>query len=663
PPADSLLRLLRKRFKHKNFRASQLEAITATLGGKDVFVRSETGAGKSLDYQLPAVKLAEAGKGPTVVISPTKALIEDQASELDALGILNFILSRGVSRAASYRNEVIIFLTPEKLIENETTQYFLKKVGVARFVIDEAHYGLHCHEGFRPAFKRLSFLREHFPSTPIMAMSASISERDCSELIAKWGLRDPVMIRPQTFNRSNISYEFELMDGKASRLERTLKFVEEYEGAGIIYAATPALCKEIAETLMRPPRHGKVGVHHSELKPEERKKLMDKWNTGGYDIVVATPSSFGLGINRLDVRWVLHYSPPQSLAHYYQESGRCGRAGQPAVSFILYSHDEANLVHKIISHPKYPRATEDFRELKRLFLDQKHCVRTTILAEFGETFDPGRCLDCYSCVRVARKETDTTSIAKDAIRLVAAAGQDKRITVSQAIHCLRGTLYDLGPDKRLDLQNLPTSTQGPRLAKQDLEMLFAKLILDDYLIERKAETHWAYLYLDVGLRGEALLMGEGFSYFMELRSPLGKERAPRTGENVVAKHTHSALFKRCFDKLKELPSKGIDDLVLRRIARSLPLDGDELFETKILTPNAKLEPVLSWYFKSGAQDVCLEFEKKKKKEMKREKKSTSHVPQIVYLQLSSVLKDFDYRNETYDEEQSFLNPLKSSSSL
>ncbi|KAL8287603.1 hypothetical protein RQP46_003461 [Phenoliferia psychrophenolica] len=599
PVDEPLLALLKRTFHLDKFREFQRESIEATLDGKDTFVISPTASGKSLCFQLPAVVLADAGKGvwhaegltslsftlralltppatqkgATVVLSPTKALIADQAQKLRGLGISVQVLGAGGQLDLRIKLCVVL-LTPEKFFGDEKVFRSFKKLcednQLARFAIDEAHYALSCHGDFRPVFSQLSKLRTEFPDTPIMALTASISTPDRQALMDKWRLRDPVLVAASTLNRENIEYLVQRKESKAHGLELVRDFVQDRKGqSGIIYAATKPECDKL-QKLLQSSGHS-VDVFHGgeELSDHQRTCLSAKWGAKKVDIMVAT-NSFGLGVDRQDVRYVIHYQLPQSITSYYQESSRCGRDGAPATSLVLFAEFDAKVVSGIIHRSQFPRADKDFQKLKNLLLgsllQNGPCIRALLLAEFDEAFD-AECGACEACRRPRVEETDVSSLAMEAILLVRERCEsDDPVTLAKATELLRGAEGEL------------------TYHIKDISRLLEKLLVTDYLNQAPRRGQWGVTFLlDVGAAGEALLFQDDqsdFSMSIHLEYPLKTRRKNGPVRTKQARDPGVELSRACYVELSHLAVEGIEELKLRRLSRLLPCDGDELFAKK-----------------------------------------------------------------------------------
>ncbi|KAK4700535.1 hypothetical protein P7C70_g5711, partial [Phenoliferia sp. Uapishka_3] len=632
-PSPKVLKCLRNDFKISVFWSKQLEIIDATLEGRDVFVTMPTAAGKSLPFQLPAVILAREGRGVTLVISPLKSLIADQAGRMGQLDLSVQALVGGVKLDVSEGLD-LIYTTPEKLFgEFDRFQQLYQEGKLARFVIDEAHYRLSCHGTFRkpsPAYQELSRLRQSFPSTPIAAFTASIAPRDRDNLIAEWGIK-PVIVTAGTFNRPNIDYEVTMKKGDG--IDQLKAFAKEHRGErGIVYVASAARGNKVV-TALRRASHA-VELYHggNDMTDNNRDRALREWGEGKFSVMVGT-TALGLGINIGAIRWVFHYDPPHSLADYYQESSRAGRDGSFAKSLVLFSYAGVDKVANIIHQNKTPpRVQEDFQRLI-LALVSTCCRRTLILAAFGEDFDATKCGGtCDNCRRGTLVEgSDVTLISKDVINLVdAACKRSVRVTSRQLSDQLR-SLAPRNLTAKMKWAKLTISPCENTLLYNDFDI--RSLLVDLQargLLELKCENSTGYRqhYLTTGPKAHALLLADfaSFEVRMVLKFPTKTKRKPKPQESdgqslrkkacakeVDANKVLRIISHDCHEELdKLLPDeprlRSHVSQHLPAVARRLPVDADELGDK--IFQGAKLEPFCTWFISSGAQTIVQAFAKK-----------------------------------------------------
>ncbi|KAF6265510.1 P-loop containing nucleoside triphosphate hydrolase protein [Scenedesmus sp. NREL 46B-D3] len=392
---EQLLAALRCNFNHEKFRNHQLEAIQATLSGKDSLLILSTGGGKSMTFQLPA--LAK-GNCFTVIVGPLIALARDQVDACLDLGIdarvwnsdtsedvRKQILSELVSDEPELR---LLYTTPEAL-RNPSLRGYLKEAYEAgtllSFAIDEAHCVSEWGHDFRPAYLELSTLKTDFPKTPIAALTASCTSTVEASIVRQLSMQEPLLIKGG-FNRPNIQYQVEFKEllGGGSEdevVEHLVQFIQARQGqCGIIYARLRATCDWLCSALSASDID--VGVYHAGKDGQKRRQVQRDWCEGGLEIVVAT-IAFGMGIDRADVRWVVHWDVPTSLEGFYQESGRAGRDGLPSESIMYVSADDLDTITRLEKANRAGAAAE-----VTSFACQPGCRRKKILNYFGQKRGP-----------------------------------------------------------------------------------------------------------------------------------------------------------------------------------------------------------------------------------------------------------------------------------
>src|SRR6201996_2458761 len=342
PAGTDLQSLLRQYWRYESFRPQQEEIIRSILAGRDTVALLPTGGGKSLCYQLPALALP----GLCLVISPLVALMKDQTDGLRRKGITAFALNAGMNRRevvntfrlAGGSNCKLLYVSPERL----ETQLFLEhlaSLNISMIAVDEAHCVSQWGYDFRPPYLRIAALRARLPDVPVMALTASATQEVLEDIGDKLELQDAAVFR-LPFTRPNLSYSFFAVDNKIRKITEILNSVP---GSGIIYCKTRQATREISEWLMR--QGIPAAAYHAGLTREERVQRQDDWLKDRLRIIVGT-NAFGMGIDKAEVRTVIHADIPESVESYYQEAGRAGRDGQKAFGILLADGGEAARLEK-----------------------------------------------------------------------------------------------------------------------------------------------------------------------------------------------------------------------------------------------------------------------------------------------------------------------------
>jgi len=436
------LAALQHYFGYDQFRQGQAEVIEATLANRDGLVVMPTGGGKSLCYQLPALLLP----GLTVVVSPLISLMQDQVRLLEANGIaatyLNSSLSGGEvrDRYQALRSGAIklLYVAPERLL-GEGFLDFLETMEVSAIAIDEAHCVSQWGHDFRPEYRQLRQLRQRFPQVPMMALTATATERVRQDIQEQLDLREPI-IHISSFNRPNLYYEVRSKDKRS--YEALRHFVRRTPGSGIIYCLSRKRVDELAFQLQRD--NIDALPYHAGLSPATRAENQERFTRDDTRIIVAT-TAFGMGINKPDVRFVVHYDLPQNIEGYYQESGRAGRDGEPAQCLLFFGYGDIRMVEFMIGNKVDPSTGEPLeaeqkiarQQLRQIvdYAEGNDCRRTIQLGYFGEAF-PGNCENCDCCLNPIPLE-DWTVEAQKFLSCVARCEQ--RFGLVYIVNVLRGS--------------------------------------------------------------------------------------------------------------------------------------------------------------------------------------------------------------------------------
>ena len=445
-----LARSLKLHFGFDSFRPGQESVVRAALAGRDVLAIMPTGGGKSLCFQLPSVLQS----GVTLVVSPLIALMQDQVRLLQTNGIPAAFINSSLEHAevaariaGALRGEYkLIYLAPERLLQPEFMNGALARLasspGLAAFVIDEAHCVSEWGHDFRPEYRQLSMLRARHPATPVLAFTATATPRVRDDIVQQLALRDPE-IHVASFNRPNLFYAVRAKDRQT--YSALLARARARDESGIVYCQSRKRVDELTAALCA---DGVAALpYHAGLAAEERQRNQDAFTRDDARVMVAT-IAFGMGVNKPDVRWVIHYDLPRTLESYYQESGRAGRDGDPAQCVLYFGPADIRTADFLIQQKVDPVSGEPLEDEQRMarrqlrqvlnYVDSTECRRAIQLRYFGESF-PGSCGACDNCTE-PRTLTDWTTQAQQFLSCIARLAQRReRFGAAHVIDILRGS--------------------------------------------------------------------------------------------------------------------------------------------------------------------------------------------------------------------------------
>jgi len=470
------LQALHKYYGYTEFRHQQDAIIKQIMAGGDALVLMPTGGGKSLCYQLPAVLLP----GLTIVISPLIALMKDQVDSLNINGIPAAYLNS--SQTAGEQQDIIsrlksgqvklLYLAPERLFSSESRlMAFLKSLNVSLIAIDEAHCISHWGHDFRPEYLMLSSFKTEFPAVPVIALTATADQLTRQDIREKLALHNPAEF-VSSFNRPNISYR---VAPKKNNYQQLLDFLDTHkDDSGIIYCLSRASTESLASDLRAAGYN--ASAYHAGLDNDTKARNQDKFLRDEVKIMVAT-IAFGMGINKSNVRYVVHYDLPKNIEGYYQETGRAGRDGLPSEALLFFSSGDA---FKLQRFAKVDGNEEQSRiMLKKLddmvkFCQLQTCRRQYLMHYFNEPF-PDYCGSCDVCL-TEYKRFDGTVLAQKALSAVTRLNE--RFGTTYVIDLLRGSKSE---KIRGEHKQLKTYGIGADVSKADWQRYINQLVIQGYL--------------------------------------------------------------------------------------------------------------------------------------------------------------------------------------
>jgi len=568
------LELLKRYFGFTSFRPLQREIIGDTLAGRDVFALLPTGGGKSLCYQLPALLRP----GLTVVVSPLIALMKDQVDALQAAGVaatfLNSTLPQGESRqrlrALRQRQYRLLYAAPERLMLSGFLED-LQKWDVNLIAVDEAHCISEWGHDFRPEYRQLSRLRGLFPKVPMMAMTATATERVRADIIHLLPLRDP-SCHVASFNRPNLNYR---VVPKARAAAQALEFLRAHpRDSGIIYCQS----RKGTETLAAHLAGNGISArpYHAGLTPAERNVNQELFLRDEVRVMCAT-IAFGMGINKPNVRFVIHYDLPKNIEGYYQETGRAGRDGLPAECLLLFSPGDVVKQQGFIEE-KTPDEQQIAREQLRQivhYAESSACRRAELLRYFGETFSTPHCGGCDNCLS-PRATFDGTLAAQKFLSCVYRIRQQSRfgMGLNHVVEVLTGA--DTEKIRSWGHSRLSTYGIGREHTRAEWQAIGRELTRMGYL----RQTPGKYSALELADEGMAALRERKTIVLTKPMAapPSAREKIPRAGAIACDEELFERLrrLRKALADERFLPAYIVfSDVSLRQMARHYPANGGE----------------------------------------------------------------------------------------
>lgn len=572
-------------FGYDRFRGGQKQIIQAAIENRDLLVIMPTGGGKSLCFQLPALLKS----GLSIVVSPLIALMQDQVNSLQDNGIAaTFLNSTLASQETISRQQAILqgkikllYIAPERLL-NQRFSHFLHQVvtsvGVNTLAVDEAHCVSEWGHDFRPEYSQLQQLRNKYPQIPIIALTATATNRVQQDIIQQLQLRQPE-IHLASFNRPNIRYE--VRDKGHNSYYQLLKFIKQQSGSGIVYCLSR---RKVAEVALKLKNDGIAALpYHAGLSDRERSANQTYFLRDDTRVIVAT-IAFGMGINKPDVRFVIHYDLPRSLESFYQESGRAGRDGEPANSLLFFNLGDLKKIDYLIAQKPDPNEQRIAKQQLNQVVDYAEgtsCRRTIILSYFGERF-AGNCQNCDNCLNPQTTE-DWTIEAQKFLSCVARCEQ--KFGMRQIVDVLRGSRSKKVIKYGHHL--LSTYGIGKNKTADDWKMLVRALLHQGLL----AESDDGYRVLKLNKQSWEILRGQRtVTLTISKRSQSPQEQAtnPRQMEVEILYDKLKVLRKQLADLQSVPPYVIFADTTLKVMAQIQPQTKTELSKLSGINPH-KLE--------------------------------------------------------------------------
>ncbi len=588
--------VLRDIFGFHSFRANQEEIVQAIMSKQDCFVVMPTGGGKSLCYQLPAHVM----DGTCIVISPLISLMKDQVDAAIATGLRASFLNSSLS--ASMKRDVesqlangeldLIYVSPERFAMPEFIAT-LKRVQLSFVAIDEAHCISEWGHDFRPDYLNLSTIVQEFPEVSVAAFTATATHKVQDDIVSKLGLRSPYMVRA-SFNRPNLFYK---VIPKQKPSDQILRFVTAHaDEPGIIYRTTR---KSVEQTANMLTKHGiKALPYHAGLPDATRVKNQDAFNKDEVDVIVATVA-FGMGIDKSNVRYVLHGDLPKNMESYYQETGRSGRDGEPAYCLLLFGHGDIPkirfFIDDITDEDEKKHAIKCLNDMVH-YATVNACRRKQLLNYFGEQWPPigeNQCPSVVdsssSCCDICAGEVESIEATRDAqIVMSAIARTGERFGINHIVAVIAGD--DSDRIQQLGHDQIKTFGIGKDQAKSHWRLMIDNLLAQGLI----AQTTGEYPVLQLQPESHEVLFGGREIHILKTKKlPAKSRRRGKTGRRARRERTggtevgeyNEDLFDQLRDLRKELATEQavppyviFNDRTLHEMARDFPGSEDEMIQ-------------------------------------------------------------------------------------
>lgn len=548
---------LKTYFGYDSFRPLQEEIIRHILGGNDALVLMPTGGGKSICYQLPAL-LRE---GTAVVVSPLISLMKDQVEALCANGISAGALNSSndetenaaLRRACMEGKLKLLYISPEKLLAE--ANYLLRDMHISLFAIDEAHCISQWGHDFRPEYAQMGILHQQFPQVPIIALTATADKITREDIIKQLHLNHP-RIFISSFDRPNLSLTVKRGYQQKEKSKAIIDFIARHPGeSGIIYCMSRSKTESVAQMLQK--QGIRAAVYHAGLSPTRRDEAQDDFINDRVQVVCAT-IAFGMGIDKSNVRWVIHYNLPKSIESFYQEIGRAGRDGMPSDTLLFYSLSDLILLTKFATDSGQQSINIEKLQRMQQYAESDICRRRILLSYFGETatYDCGNCDVCKN----PPERFDGTIIVQKALSAIVRTEQ--QISTGVLVDILRGNMTPEVVDK--GYEQLKTFAAGREVPARDWhDYLLQMLQLGYFEIAYNENNH-----LKITPAGSDVLFGRATARLVVIRREEANEtkRGRKRKLPVLSKELPLGLpnteNEDLFEALRELRKRLADEEAL-----------------------------------------------------------------------------------------------------